>query len=162
MLVVCLGIAVLAVALFALREPNGHVAASVSHQRSTSNAANQSSTAPAKHSPTSKARAAGDSKSGAAVKDVPLVVLNNTTVGGLAATAAHRFESGGWTVTSYGNYQNDILSTCAYYDPSSAGARAAARALQRQFPTIKRVEPKFAELPEGPVVVVLTPDYSPI
>src|SRR5439155_10104748 len=138
------------------REPNGHVAASVSHQRSTSNAANQSSTAPAKHATSSKSRHS-DSTSGASVKDVPLVVLNNTTVGGLAAGAAHRFEDGGWTVTSFGNYQNDILSTCAYYDPSSAGAQAAARALQRQFPTIKRVEPKFPELPAGPVVVVLTP-----
>jgi hypothetical protein len=159
-LVVCLGIAVLAVAIFALREPNGHVAASVSHDRSTSNAANQSSTTPVKHTASSKPRRS-DSKSGAAVKDVPLVVLNNTTVGGLAEDAAHRFEQGGWTVTSYGNYQNDILSTCAYYDPSSTGAKAAARALQRQFPTIKRIEPKFAELPDGPVVVVLTPDYSP-
>jgi hypothetical protein len=160
MLVVCLGIAVLAVAVFALREPNGRVAASVSHEHSTSNAANQSSTAPAEHAKSSKSRRT-DAKSGTAVKDVPLVVLNNTTVAGLAAGAAHRFEAGGWTVTSSGNYQNDILSTCAYYDPSSAGAQAAARALQRQFPTIKRVEPKFPELPAGPVVVVLTPDYSP-
>ena len=29
-----------------------------------------------------------------------------------------------------------------------------------QFPTIKRVREKFAELPAGPLVVVLTPDYS--
>ena len=42
------------------------------------------------------------------------------------------------------NYQNDIVSTCAYYDPNVAGAKAAAQALQQQFPTIKRVVPKFA------------------
>jgi hypothetical protein len=95
------------------------------------------------------------------VKDVPLVVLNNTTISHLAQQAAQRFESGGWTVTTYGNYQNDILSTCAYYDSTDPAAKAAAQALQAQYPTIKRVEPKFPQLPSGPVVVVLTPDYSP-
>jgi hypothetical protein len=52
------------------------------------------------------------------------------------------------------------VSTCAYYDDSDPGAKAAAQALQAQYPTIKRVEPKFPQLPSGPVVVVLTPDYS--
>jgi hypothetical protein len=94
------------------------------------------------------------------VKQVPLVVLNNTTIHGLAAQAQQRFEAGGWTVTKTDNYQNEILSTCAYYDPSSAGAQAAATALQQQFPAIRRVKPKFDGLPAGPVVVVLTPDYS--
>ncbi len=93
-------------------------------------------------------------------KSVPLVVLNNTTTAGLAKQAAQRFRAGGWTVTSSGNLTNNIISTCAYYDPATAGAKAAAKALQAQFPTIKRVEPKFTGLPSGPVVVVLTPDYS--
>ena len=63
-------------------------------------------------------------------------------------------------MTSTGNLTNNIVSTCAYYDPATPGAQAAAQALQTQFPTIKRVVPKFAELPAGPVVVVLTSDYS--
>jgi hypothetical protein len=58
-----------------------------------------------------------------------------------------------------GNLTNDIISTCAYYDPDVSGAKAAAQALRTQFPVIQRVQPKFAELPSGPVVVVLTPDY---
>ncbi len=87
-------------------------------------------------------------------------MLNDTTVSGLAKSAAQRFENGGWTVTSSGNLTNDILSTCAYYDPDVSGAKAAARALRTQYPTIKRIEPKFPELPDGPVVVVLTPDYQ--
>lgn len=86
-------------------------------------------------------------------------MLNNTTVPGLAQQAAARFEAGGWTVTHVANFQNEIISTCAYYDPASADAKAAAQALQRQFPVIKRIKAKFAELPSGPVVVVLTPDY---
>jgi LytR cell envelope-related transcriptional attenuator len=91
---------------------------------------------------------------------LPLVVLNNTTTTGLAQVARTRFEAGGWTVTSTGNLVNNIVSTCAYYDPTQAGALAAAQALQAQFPAIKRVVPKFAELPPGPIVVVLTSDYS--
>jgi hypothetical protein len=63
-------------------------------------------------------------------------------------------------VTSTGNLVNSIISTCAYYDPNVEGAQAAATALQAQFPAIKRVVPKFAELPAGPIVVVLTADYA--
>jgi LytR cell envelope-related transcriptional attenuator len=93
-------------------------------------------------------------------------VLNNTSTANLAQQAAQRFESGGWTITMYGDYQNDISSTCAYYDPAQPGAKAAAEALQAQYPEIKRVEPRFTPdagsqpLPTGPVVVVLTSDYS--
>jgi hypothetical protein len=91
---------------------------------------------------------------------VPLVVLNSTTKTGLAASAAKTFQAGGWTVTSSGNIVNNILSTCAYYDPSDSKNQAAAQALMAQFPAIKRIAVKFAELPAGPVVVVLTSDYS--
>jgi hypothetical protein len=158
--VVCLGIAVLVVAIIALREPNGHVAAS----GGSSNVAQQStppgSTSPAK--PTTSATTATSSTTppAAQLKSVPLIVLNNSSVVGLATHASQEFESGGWTVTTVDNLQNDILSSCAYYDPSAANAKAAALALQQQFPEIKRVEPKFPELPSGPVVVVLTSDYS--
>ena len=91
---------------------------------------------------------------------MPLKVLNNSTVAGLAEQASHQFEQGGWTVTELGNLYTDILSTCAYYDPSAAHARAAAKALQQQFPAIDRVRPRFSELPSGPIVVVLTGGYS--
>jgi hypothetical protein len=157
-LVVCLGIAVLVVAIIALREPNGHVAAA---SGDSSNVAHQSasSTPPARRSTSASASSTAPSPAG--LKSVPLIVLNNSSVVGLATQASQQFESGGWTVTSVDNLQNDILSSCAYYDPSVANAKAAAEALQRQFPEIKRVEPKFPELPSGPVVVVLTSDYSP-
>ncbi len=48
----------------------------------------------------------------------------------------------------------------AYYDPSDPADEQAALQLQQQFPAIKRVREKFAELPAGPIVVVLTTDYS--
>jgi putative intracellular protease/amidase len=157
--VVCLGIIVLIVAIAALREPNGHVSHTAA-KGSASSVAKQTRTTPPTRPP-SKGRAASSSSSVAhGVKDVPLVVLNNTTIKGLATQAAARFESGGWKVTSSGNLTNEIISTCAYYDAADPQAKAAAEALQAQYPVIKRVEPKFPQLPSGPVVVVLTPDYS--
>jgi hypothetical protein len=157
--VVCLGLVVLAVAIIALREPNGHVSGS-----GASNVADRTQTSSAPTSPSSSAPSTSASTSqppsSTDLKSVPLIVLNNSTVTGLAARAAQQFEQGGWTVTNYDNLQNDIISTCAYYDPSAPDARAAAKALQRQFPGIDRVKPKFPELPSGPIVVVLTGDYS--
>ena len=167
----------LVVAVFAIRNPRSGTGSPAADQTS-------SATSPSSSRSSGSARSAGSSSvplksvspsqvlsissspgsSGsltlAQAKQVPLVVLNNTTVSGLAAQAAQRFRSAGWTVTSYGNLQNDILSTCAYYDPSVPDAKAAARVLKHEFPTIKRVRPKFAQLPAGPIVVVLTPDYS--
>jgi hypothetical protein len=134
-----LGAAVLIVALFALRQPQQHAR----------------STAPATSNPATPTT----STSPAAPGELPLIVLNNTTVQGLAQQASQTFQAGGWTVTRYANYTNDIVSTCAYYDPAVAGAEQAATALRAQFPAIRRVVPKFAELPAGPIVVVLTPDY---
>jgi hypothetical protein len=93
-------------------------------------------------------------------KQIPLIVENNTSTTGLAAGAETRFEAAGWTVTHIGTLQNDIVSTCAYYDPTQAGAKHAAEALKAEFPEIKRVAPRFAELPPGPIVVVLTWDYQ--
>ncbi|MDT4981797.1 MAG: hypothetical protein QOG07_3676 [Pseudonocardiales bacterium] len=165
-----LGIGVLIIAIFALRSPNGHGKVAATGTTTTQPAAKTTpkSTALAttpRATPTvtptkTPAVTPTATTSQPAAGTLPLVVLNNTKVAGLAAQAKARFESGGWTVTSTGNLVNNIASTCAYYDPAVAGAQAAAQALQTQFPTIKRVMPKFAELPTGPVVVVLTSDYS--
>lgn len=94
------------------------------------------------------------------VAKVDLVIANNTGRNGLASTARSRFEAGGWTVTAVGNISGGILSTCAFYDPNNPDNLAAAEALQKQFPAIKRVEPRFSRLPVAPIVVVLTSDYS--
>jgi hypothetical protein len=156
-LVVCLGLVVLAIAVIALREPNGHVSGSGASNVANRTPAGTPSNSASSPSPSSSADQA---PSLAELKAVPLIVLNNSAVAGLAEQASHDFEQGGWTVTDFDNLQNEIISTCAYYDPSARHAKAAAKALQRQFPAIQRVEPKFPELPSGPVVVVLTEDYT--
>jgi hypothetical protein len=88
-----------------------------------------------------------------------VVVLNNTTIPGLAGTAGADLTAGGWTVTATDNFQNTIESTAAYYDPADPANKAAAVALQAQFPWIVRVIERFADLPPSPIVLVLTAQY---
>ncbi|HET6877860.1 MAG TPA: LytR C-terminal domain-containing protein [Jatrophihabitans sp.] len=177
-----LGVIVLAVAIFALQNPKGshsaaNAAASGSPTPKSSTSAGPSAPGTGSASDTGSGAPSGSAASSsvetipvsgspstislAEAQQVPLVVLNNTTITGLAAQAEKRFQDAGWTVSGIGNLQNNILSTCAYYDPSDPSARPAAKALKEEFPTIKRVRRKFPELPPGPIVVVLTPDYSP-
>jgi hypothetical protein len=175
-LIAVLGVAVLVVAIVALRNPKRPAAApGTITQRTSASAGARSGTAPKRsrsghrsastapsHTRSSQSTSSTPTGSRSSfVGALPLIVLNDTTITGLAARAAQRFESGGWTVSLLGNLQNDILSTAAYYDPTVPNAKRTARALQRQYPTIKRVVPRFSQLPSGPIVVVLTPDYSP-
>jgi hypothetical protein len=165
-----LGVVVLAVAVFAIRNPRNGPHDAAPPSPSTTSPAVQSSTSAAPRSadpsvqPTNVVPITAGASPGmtlARAQRVPLVVLNNTTIAGLAGQAAQRFKLSGWRVTSVGNLTNDILSTCAYYDPTEPRAKAAATMLKHEFPTIKRVRPKFPQLPAGPIVVVLTPDYAP-
>lgn len=155
--------------IIALIHPRQHstAAGAPTHTPSptTSLSTGATGSAPGSHAPTtggSSAPSTSSASSPAAVAKKPLVVLNNTTITGLAAQAAREFETGGWTVTDYANYQNDIISTCAYYDPDVPGAKQAAQALQRQFPAIKRVKPQFSELGayDSPIVVILDSDFA--
>src|SRR5256885_1169317 len=66
----------------------------------------RNSTTPQPTNSASSAPRTSDSHASFKVKEVPLIVLNNTTTTGLAAQAAQRFEAGGWTVTDVSNYQN--------------------------------------------------------
>jgi LytR cell envelope-related transcriptional attenuator len=91
---------------------------------------------------------------------LPLIVLSNTGSESPADTATGRFRAAGWTVNSVGTFDGAILSTAAYYDPNSDGSLAAAQALQKEFPAIQRVKPRFDGLPSGAVIVVITSDYS--
>ena len=88
-------------------------------------------------------------------------MLNDTRTTGLAQSAADAFRAGGWTVTDVASISADVATTTAYYDPSVTGAEQAAQALHTQFPAIGRTKERFAGLPAGPVVVVLSADYTP-
>jgi hypothetical protein len=154
-------VAVLVVAIVALRNPR-HPDSSAGTDTRAATPSVSASRSPATSTPPRRSSTAPSPSASTAIGSLPLVVLNDTSTPNLARDAAQRFEQGGWDVAGVQeNYRNDIMSTVAYYDRAVAGAKAAATALRNQYPTIKRVVPRFAGLPEGPVVVVLTTDYSP-
>jgi hypothetical protein len=169
--VVGLGIVVAIVSVITLQSPGGsgkgtQPAATIDQSRTSASHAPAPHTSSAAGSATSTAPPPSSSSSPAASsvpdpKSFKLVVMNNTPTAGLAAGAEKRFEAGGWTVSHIDTMSNNIISTCAYYDPNVAGAKEAAEALQAQFTFVKRVAPRFAQLHAGPVVVVLTADYKP-
>ncbi|HEY8300751.1 MAG TPA: LytR C-terminal domain-containing protein [Jatrophihabitans sp.] len=159
-LIAVLGVAVAIIAIVALRNPhtNATAAGTDTHHASSSVPAKPSASHPLTLSPSATP---SSHRSSAPAGAEPLVVLNQTTTPGLASQAAQRFRTGGWKVTGVQEaYQNDVITTTAYYDPAVAGAQKAAQELAKQYPTIHRVAAKFPELPAGPVVVVLTTDYS--
>lgn len=159
------GVSVAAIAVLALSHPaSQQAAASETRHAATTHApsaaqASASTSTSASAGSTAADTTAGGTNSVAGSGKLPLIVLNNTS-DTPAGVAADRFRQAGWTVTDISTFEGDILSTAAYYDPNVAGADAAARQLQQQFPAIHRVKPKFDGLPEGPIVIVLTSDYS--
>lgn len=162
-LIAVLGVAVLVIAFVALRNPQRSATAAGTDTHQSTPQPSPSVSSSSSSTPSTSPSPSGASSSGtpSVTGSKPLIVLNQTTTPGLAQQAATRFERGGWRVTSsQDGYQNDVITTTAYYDPAVAGAKRAALALQRQFATIHRVAERFTQLPAGPVVVVLTTDYS--
>ena len=171
------GALVAVVAVVALHHPSSQQAASASEPKRSTGAVSSGTAAPRTTAPSSPAAtgsaASSDTTAGAAAPatsapltpstagsgKLPLIVLNNTSTTP-GSVAAGRFSQAGWTVTDVSTFDGAILSTAAYYDPNVAGAEGAATELQREFPAIQRVKPKFDGLPQGPIVVVLTSDYS--
>jgi hypothetical protein len=93
----------------------------------------------------------------AAAPKLALTVLNNSNVTGLAKRTAAKYQAAGWPIKLTGSFRGRIPVTTAYYAP---GQQASALALQKQFPAIERVRPRFAGLPGTGLTVVLTRSYS--
>lgn len=88
---------------------------------------------------------------------VGVVVLNNSTISGLAARAAVDVQASGWTVAETGNFAGRISSTTVYYDD---GQQLAAQALAADVGA--RAEPRVGGLPSTApgIVLVVTQDYA--
>ena len=141
------GLIIGVIAVVALNQPSGQRSTTGTRQTGSTDDTGAATSAPANPS------------TGAAAARASVVVLNNTTVQGLASTAGADLTAAGWTVTATDNYTNNIESTAAYYDPSDPANQAAATQLQKEFPWIVRVVPRFADLPPSPIVLVLTAAY---
>jgi hypothetical protein len=96
------------------------------------------------------------SPTSAAVPKLALTVLNNSNVNGLAHRAAATYRAKGWPIKLEGSFRGRIPVTTVYYAP---GQQASAELLQKEFPAIQRVRPRFSTLPGSGLTVVLTRDY---
>jgi hypothetical protein len=86
----------------------------------------------------------------------PVGVLNQTSVGGLAAEARERFEDGGWEVPATGDWNGNVPETTVYYPE---GMKESAEAFAAQFPEVGRIEPSFEGITQSRLVVILVDDY---
>lgn len=90
---------------------------------------------------------------------LPVLVLNNTRVAGLAARAAVTIRARNWPVRGTGNYRDRRVSvTTVYY---AAGEEGVARLFATRFPAVRLVLPRPVGLPGTGLTVVLTRDFRP-
>jgi hypothetical protein len=89
-------------------------------------------------------------------RDVPVVVFNQTSVGGLAAGFAAELEAAGWDVVGVDNWVGTVPATTVYYWP---GDESAARDLRADFPAVGRIHPAVSNMPSSTLTVVLTTDF---
>ncbi|TQM30064.1 LytR C-terminal domain-containing protein [Nocardia bhagyanarayanae] len=87
---------------------------------------------------------------------VPVRVLNNSLVAGLAARTADELTASGWTNVSPGNYAGGTIAKTTVYYGNTPGEREAALAIAAEIGAT--AEPKSAGIGDnGPgVVVILT------
>ncbi len=93
-------------------------------------------------------------------KTVPVRVLNNSKIKGLATTAGDDLKADGWRVVGVGNYSaTNLPETTVFYRPGTS-EEAAARALAAAFGLA--VQPRIDTLAGEPagVIVVVTIDWN--
>ena len=113
-------------------------------------------TSPPLTTPAPASPAASPPPAPAAVAPVlPVTVLNNSRVAGLADRAAARLRAGGWPTPVVGNFRGRVARTTVYW---AFGQQASAVRLARQF-GVGRVAPRFAGLPGRGLTLVVTRDY---
>ncbi|MDX6198527.1 MAG: hypothetical protein QOJ79_1678 [Actinomycetota bacterium] len=114
------------------------------------------SVVPTAVAPAPVATTAAATPSAQATPKLALTVLNNSNVNQLAHRAAAKFRARGWPIKLEGAFRGRIPVTTVYYAP---GQQASAQLLQKEFPAIQRVRPRFSTLPGSGLTVVLTRDY---
>jgi hypothetical protein len=112
-----------------------------------------STAAPAPSAPATTAAPTTTAQAGVD-KTVPVHVLNNSTVAGLASRTANQLRAAGWTNVTAGNYSASVLGSTTVYYGDSPREQAAAQAIARQLNAT--AAPRFAGLAgNGPGVVVI-------
>jgi hypothetical protein len=90
------------------------------------------------------------------LRDVQVVVLNQTSRAGLASDVADGLRGKGWTVAAVGNFHGTVPATTVYYPP---GDELAAQAAAEDMQATPRIRPRFGNLSTGRLTVVVTDSY---
>lgn len=113
------------------------------------------STATAALAPSPAAPAAIPSPTATVDKSLPVRVLNNGTVAGLAARTSGQLSASGWNIAETGNYSDSVVAkSTAYY--STPQEQAAAQAIASELGIV--AQPRFPEIADSPpgVIVIVT------
>ncbi|RDI59717.1 LytR cell envelope-related transcriptional attenuator [Nocardia pseudobrasiliensis] len=113
-------------------------------------------TTPPTTTPAPTTTAAAPTTAGAVDKSIPVRVLNNGTVAGLAARTGSELSAAGWNVTETANYPNGVVPKSTVYYGNSPGEQAAARAIAAELGV--SAEPRFAGIADAPpgIIVIVT------
>ncbi len=133
-------------------EPTSNtVAAGPSSTKTSTASATKSGTA------TASATASTTTPPPQADRTLPVSVLNSTSTSGLAAKAATKLRTAGWSIRSTGNYRGGVSGTTVFYGRTSL--RATAEAVAKDLGTTTVSE--SADFGTSRVTVVLAGDYQP-
>jgi hypothetical protein len=135
--------------------PSGASREALSQAPSTSSPAN-SPAAPSTSAPPPSTDSADQATGSADLRDVQVVVLNQTSRSGLAGSVADQLRGKGWNVPAVGNFRGIVPATTVYYP---AGEEAAAQAAAESLPTAPRTRPRFGNLSTTRLTVVVTDSY---
>jgi hypothetical protein len=104
----------------------------------------------------STASASAPATAGSVDKSVPVRVLNNSTVTGLAARTSSQLAGDGWNVVETGNYPSGVIPKTTVYYGNSPGEQAVAMAIANELGAA--AEPRFAGIADSPpgVIVIVT------
>jgi hypothetical protein len=90
------------------------------------------------------------------LRDVQVVVLNQTSRAGLASRVADTLRADGWTVAAVGNFHGIVPATTVYYPP---GEELAAQTAAEDLQATPRIRPRFGNLSTSRLTVVVTDSY---
>ena len=90
------------------------------------------------------------------LRDVQVVVLNQTSRAGLASQVADVLRADGWTVAAVGNFRGIVPATTVYYPP---GEELAAQTAAEDLQATPRIRPRFGNLSTSRLTVVVTDSY---
>ncbi len=94
---------------------------------------------------------------------LPVTILNNSPVNGLAARVATVLAASGWPIAALLNYsETQVPATTAFFTPGNATEEAAARAMVAQFPQISGgAKPRFEGLDGSGLTLAAIGDWVP-